>query len=127
LNVATPERRKIYALGVLAAIAFVAALLEAAVTGHVDPFSKFGLAETFVSLLPIYYWYYVDKAQRQFHASPVLNVGVVALAVIAIPVYFIRSRGWKRGGISIAWAIGVLAMLFGLEYIGEAIGTAITS
>ena len=118
---------KVYALAVLAVISLVGPVLEAAVTGRIEPFSKFGLAETFLSIAPIYWWYYVDKEQRQFRAGPVLNVGVVALAIIALPVYFIRSRGWKRGSVSIVWAIGVLAGTFVLEWLGERIGTAIAS
>ena len=118
---------KVYALAILAVISLVGPVLEAAVTGRVEPFSKFGLAETFLSIAPIYWWYYVDKEQRRFRAGPVLNVGVVALAIIALPVYFIRSRGWKRGSVSIVWAVGVLAVTFVLEWLGERIGTAIAS
>src|SRR5258708_14796242 len=108
---------KVYALAILAVISLVGPVLEAAVTGRVEPFSKFGLAETFLSIAPIYWWYYVDKEQRRFRAGPVLNVGVVALAIIALPVYFIRSRGWKRGSVSIVWAIGVLAGAFFFEWL----------
>jgi len=118
---------KVYALAILAVISLVGPVVEAAVTGRVEPFSKFGLAETLLSIAPIYWWYYVDKEQRQFRAGPVLNVGVVALAIIALPVYFIRSRGWKRGSVSIVWAVGVLAVTFVLEWLGERIGTAIAS
>jgi hypothetical protein len=118
---------KIYALAILAVISLLGPVLEMAVTGRVEPFSNFDLAETFLSLAPIYWWYYVDKEQRQFRAGPLLNVGVIAMTIIALPIYFIRSRGWKRGSLSTAMAAGVLAATFGLEWLGETIGTAIAS
>ena len=116
---------KAYALALLAAISLLSPVLEAVATGRVEPFGNFALAEAFVSIAPIYWWYYLDKQERGFRAGPLLNAGVVALAVVALPVYFIRSRGWKRGGVSTAIAAGVLAATFGLGWLGEAIGTAI--
>ena len=118
---------KIYALAILAIISLLGPLLEMVVTGRVESLSNFDLAETFLSLAPIYWWYYVDKEQRQFRAGPLLNVGVIAMTIIALPIYFIRSRGWKRGGLSTAMAAGVLAVISGLEWLGETIGTAIAS
>ena len=102
-------------------------LLEIAVTGRSEPLGGFALADTIVSLAAIYWWYYADKAQRQYRAGPLLNVGVIAAAIIALPIYFIRSRGWKRGGLATGVAAALLAATFGLEWLGEAIGTAIAS
>jgi hypothetical protein len=118
---------KVYALAILAVISLLSPILEVAITGRIEPFGKFALAETFLSIAPIYWWYYVDKEQRQFRAGPVLNVGVIGLTIIALPIYFIRSRGWKHGGLSILMAAGVLAGTFGLGWLGETIGTAIAS
>jgi riboflavin transporter FmnP len=118
---------KIVALAILAAISLLGPVLEMVVTGRVEPFSNFDLVETFLSLAPIYWWYYLDKEQRQFRAGPLLNAGVIALTIIALPVYFIRSRGWKRGSLSTAMAAGVLAATFGLGWLGETIGAAIAS
>lgn len=118
---------KVYALVILAVISLLSPVLEIAVTGRIESFSKFALAETFLSIAPIYWWYYVDKEQRRFRAGPIQNVGVIGLALIALPIYFIRSRGWKHGSLSIAMAAGVLAGTFGLGWLGEAIGTAIAS
>ena len=117
---------KSYALATLAAISLLSPIVEAAVTGRIEPFSTFALVGAFLSIAPIYWWYYVDKEQRQFRAGAILNVGVIGLAIIALPIYFIRSRGWKRGSLSAAMAAGVLLGTFGLEWLGEAIGTAIT-
>jgi protein-S-isoprenylcysteine O-methyltransferase Ste14 len=69
----------------------------------------------------------VDKQQRNYQAGPLMNAGVVALTILALPVYFIRSRGWKRGAIATAVAALVLAITFALGELGEQIGAAGTS
>ena len=42
-------------------------------------------------------WYRIDSQQIGYRRSPWLNVGVVALALVALPYYFFRTRGAKRG------------------------------
>jgi hypothetical protein len=118
---------KAYALALLAAISLLGPLVEVLATGKIEPYSRFEMAEIFLSIAPIYWWYYVDKAQMNFRAGPIQNAGVIALAIVALPVYFIRSRGWKRGGLYILMMAGVLAVSLGLEELGEGIGTAIAS
>ena len=119
------NRRKRYALALLAAIALVAPIVETLMTGRVEPFSKFDLGGSFLSLLPVYWWYHLDKDQTGYRAGRLLNVGVAALAIVALPVYFVRSRGWKRGGIISLYALGVLGVLYLLEKLGEFIGEAV--
>ena len=119
------NRRKRYALALLAAITLVAPIIEALMTGRVEPFSKFDLGGSFVSLLPIYWWYHLDKDETGYRAGRFLNVGVAALVIVALPVYFVRSRGWKRGGVISLYALGVLGVLYLLETLGEVIGEAI--
>jgi hypothetical protein len=110
---------------VLAAITLLTPIVETLVTGRVEPFSNFDLGGSFLSLLPIYWWYHHDKDETGYRAGPLLNVGVAALAVVALPVYFVRSRGWKRGGVICLYALGVLGVLYLLETLGELIGEAI--
>jgi len=119
------NRRKRYALALLAAITLVTPIVETLMTGRVEPFSKFDLGGSFLSLLPIYWWYHLDKDQTGYRAGRLLNVGVAALAIVALPVYFVRSRGWKRGGLIGLYALGVLGVLYLLEALGEVIGEAI--
>jgi hypothetical protein len=40
-------------------------------------------------------------------------------------VYFVRSRGWKRGSLIGLYALGVLGILYLLETLGEVVGEAI--
>lgn len=118
---------KTCALALLAAISLLGPLVEVLVTGKIEPYSKFEMAEVFLSIAPIYWWYYVDKAQMDFRAGPIQNAGVIAVAIVALPVYFIRSRGWKRGGLYVLMMAGAFAVSLGLEELGEAIGTAIAT
>ena len=119
------SKLKRYALGLLAGITLVTPVIETLMTGHVEPFSNYDLGGSFLSLLPIYWWYHLDKGETGYRAGPLLNVGVAALAVVALPVYFVRSRGWKRGGVICLYALGVLGVLYLLETLGEFIGEAI--
>jgi hypothetical protein len=51
-----------------------------------------------------------------------MNGGMLALTIAAMPVYLIRTRGWKRGGIAIAWAAALFGVLLALEEAGEWLG-----
>src|SRR4030081_1257953 len=115
-----PSKRS--ALALLAAITLVTPIVETLVTGRVEPFSNFDLAGSFLSLLPIYWWYHLDKDETGYRAGPLLNVGVAALAIVALPVYFVRSRGWKRGGVISLYALGILGVLSLLAPLGGFIG-----
>jgi hypothetical protein len=118
-------RPKPLALVILAAISLLAPMIERIVTGAVDPLSGFGLAETALSLVVLFWWYHVDKAEHGYQAGKLMNAGVLVLAVIALPVYFIRSRGWKRGTRTIALALLFLAATFVLGEAGEWLGNAL--
>ena len=51
-----------------------------------------------------------------------MNVGVILLAVVALPVYFVRSRGWKGGVIATVLAAAVFGVTLALGEAGEWIG-----
>jgi hypothetical protein len=120
-------KAKALALAILAAISLVAPIVERAATGAVDPLSGYGLAETALSLIVLFWWYHLDKAQHHYQAGKLMNAGVLVLAVIALPVYFIRSRGWKRGARAIAVALLFLAATFALGEAGEWLGARLAS
>ena len=116
---------KLLALAILAALTLLSPIVETLMTGRVESFSAYDLAGSFASLLPIYWWYHLDKEQTGYQAGPLMNVGVAGLAVVALPVYFIRSRGWKRGAVTIAAALAVAAVLYLIEWLGETAGSAL--
>ena len=114
------------ALALLAVISLVMPLLEMLLTGRVEELGKFALLQNLLSIPPIFWWYHADKADKGYRAGPLMNAGVVALAIVALPIYFIRSRGWKRGAISIVKGAGVVAGVTLLGMLGESIGKALS-
>ena len=119
------KRAKLYALVALAVISLLMPVIETLRTGGVETFSAYGMVETFLSIPPIYWWYYVDKQEQGYQSGPLMNVGIVALAVIVFPIYFIRSRGWRRGGLAIVKAGVFVGAIYLVELAGEAIGKAL--
>jgi hypothetical protein len=107
---------------VLGALSLLAPVVEIAATGGVDELGPWAIGEALVSLVPVFWWYHLDKAERGYRAGPLLNGGMLALTIVALPVYLIRSRGWKRGGIAIAWAAAIFGVLLALEEAGEWLG-----
>ena len=120
-------RVRVWALAILAAVSLVVPLLEVMLTGKAEELGTYALAQNLLSIPPIFWWYHVDKAEKGYRAGPLMNVGVVALAVLALPVYFIRSRGWKRGSVSIVKGIVVVAAITLLGMLGEWLGKAFAS
>src|SRR5881394_4283185 len=116
------RRPKPLALTLLALISFIAPLAERWATGRVDPFSTYGLAEMALSLVILFWWYHLDKAEHDYQAGKLMNAGVLVLAVVALPVYFIRSRGWQRGARTTALALLFLGMTLALAEAGEWLG-----
>lgn len=87
---------------VLIALAFLSLL-----TGVVDQYfypnhelPPTAIAFMMVAVFLIFLWYRLDTAQTGYKRSPWLNVAVVGLNIVALPYYFFRSRGAKRGFIA---------------------------
>ena len=114
---------KTLALVLLAALSFASPLVEMLVTGRVELLSSFGLVETLASIVLLFWWYHLDKAEHGYAAGRLMNAAVLVLAVIALPIYFVRTRGWKRGGVTIALAGAFLLITVVLGEAGEALGT----
>ena len=120
-------RPKTVALMVLAVLSFASPALERAITGRVELLSNFGLGETLLSLIVLFCWFHLDKAEHDYRAGKLMNAGVLLLAAVALPIYLIRSRGWKRGAMAIGVALLFLAGTLVLAELGERLGAALTS
>lgn len=97
-------------------------MLEVLITGKVKPFNKWALIETALYAITVYWWYYLDKRERSIRTGAVQNIGVAALAIIALPIYFFRSRGFKGGVIASLLFLGLVIGCGVLALIGEEIG-----
>ena len=118
------SRQKVTALALLAAITLLSPVVEGLMTGRVEDYSAYDIGGALVSLLPLYWWYHLDKAEHRYRAGPFMNVGLAAAAMVALPIYFIRSRGWRRGGIAIALAAAFAGGLYLIEWLGGWLGEA---
>ena len=93
--------------------------------GQLMPASDLWLMPLFVFL--IFAWYRLDSEKRGYPRTKWLNIAIVAIALLALPYYLIRSRGWKRGLVAtaimllylvisgIAGAAGQYAVYYGLQ------------
>ena len=120
-------RPKLLALGILALLSLLSPIVETIATGRVEAFGTFGMVETVVSLVVLFWWYHLDKQERNYPAGPLMNGAVLALAIIALPVYFIRSRGWKKGALAIALALAFVGATLVLSELGEKLGEILAS
>ena len=91
-------------------------------TGRVEAFGSFAMSETFVAIALVFWWYHVDKRSRGYRAGPLMDGGVIAAAVIALPIYFVRSRGWKGGTLATLAALAICVLTLGLGSVGEWLG-----
>jgi hypothetical protein len=115
----TPKRAALLALALLS---FAGPLVERWVTGEVEPFGRYELAVTLISIPFLFWWYHVDKREHGYQAGPLMNGGVLALAIVALPIYFIRSRGWQRGMVTTLLAAAFFGLTLVLGELGERVG-----
>ena len=118
---------KLHPIAMLLTVAFLLPLGETIIRGKVEPFGKFSLIQAVLMAISIYWWYFLDKAERHFRAGAIQNIGVAVLSIVALPVYFIRSRGWRHGALASAVGFGVLLVAEVLSYLGELAGHRIGS
>ncbi|KAF1714463.1 hypothetical protein CSC71_03565 [Pseudoxanthomonas sangjuensis] len=75
-------------------------LAAGALAQHFYPYAERSPIDIGVAILGailIFAWYRLDAAQLGFRRRPLLNVAVIAVAILGLPYYFFRSRGFKRG------------------------------
>ena len=88
--------KKNIVLLVLAILAFI----NGATTQYLEPgvvFPKTDMWFMFAGIFFIYMWYYIDSEQVKYKRGALLNIAIVALGAVALPYYFFRSRGFKKG------------------------------
>ena len=113
---------KTIALALLALVSFLGPFLETLITGRVEPYGTWEIAETVLALVLVFWWYHADKGERGYRAGPLMNGGMLLVMALAMPIYLIRSRGWKQGAIAVAVAVAVFVVLLGLGEAGEWLG-----
>jgi len=56
-------------------------------------------------------WVYYDSADRNYYRSSSMNIGVVALPVVFVPVYLVKSRPAGTRLKALGW-FGIVAFLY---------------
>ena len=120
-------KSKTLSLLLMAALSFASPFVEMLATGRVEMMSGYGLAETVGSVVLLFWWYHVDKAEHGYANAYVMNAGMLIMAVIALPIYFVRTRGWRRGSRATALAMAFLALTLVLGEAGEWLGTRLAA
>ena len=62
-------------------------------------------------------WFLKDCQQRSYAKSKLLSIGVLALAILALPYYFFHTRGLREGAKSTLW---YLLVVVGSMFLGAA-------
>ena len=76
--------------------------------------------------LIIFTWYYHDSNQRSYQRSALLNIGVVTLAIVAIPYYLIRTRERGQKSKAILHLAGFFVLIILSSVVGAIIGSLIS-
>jgi len=91
-------------------------------TGHLNVEREWKIAEQLLLAVFVFWWYHNDKTQRQFRTGAFQNIAVVALALVAVPVYLFRSRGAKRGLSAFVLFLAFVVTMLGALILGGAVG-----
>lgn len=75
-----------------------------------------------IMALLMFVWYRLDSQQVGYRRSPWLDIGVVGIAIVAIPYYFIRSPGAKKGIV----CTGLLLLMYGASVLLTMFGSYVT-
>lgn len=76
---------------------------------------------TLLGALLIFSWYHLDSTRAGYRRSKVLNIAVILIAIIALPYYFFRSRGAKRGLVATGLFLLTLLGFVLLSFVGQLI------
>ena len=63
-----------------------------------------------VGALLVFMWYHYDTQELMYRRSAVLNIMVVGITILALPYYFFRSRGLKKGALFTLYFIVAFAV-----------------
>jgi hypothetical protein len=107
-------------LGMLLALVLFAALIDARVP-HRGAVPAWALAHSLIFSFLCFSWYRLDSEHRQYRRTFLLNIGVIALAPVAIPCYVVRSRPAGQKGRGLLRLGGFVLLLIAASVCGALI------
>ena len=102
-------------------VVFIMSFMNTTLTGHLSAPMPWKAIEQLTLACCIYGWYHIDKVQRQYPAGALLNIAVVALSIVAVPIYLFRSRGAKQGAKSFILFLVFLGAMLAALILGGAV------
>ena len=88
-------------------------------TGASEAFGRSDILFSVIATLLVFAWYRFDSDERSYRRTPFLSVAVVALAVLALPYYFFKSRGFARGSVAVCLFIVCCGAYLVLQNAGQ--------
>lgn len=66
----------------------------------------------------VFWWYWADSTLRAYRRSPLLNVAVVGIGILAVPYYLLRSREKGQRLLALAKMLGFIVLMVGALLVG---------
>lgn len=101
---------------------FIGGIFDFAVRDKPDVYSVYGLVITFMTIGIMFWWYQKDSNKYNYKRSIFLNIMMVAITIIALPYYLVRSRGLKMGALHIILFIILIALYVASSMLGVYVG-----
>jgi hypothetical protein len=105
---------------VLIAIAALS-LITGAAMQYLQPgqhYGPIGIGSMLLQAFLLFVWFHLDAERLQYKTGFLLKVAVIGLALVAIPYYLFRSRGWRRGLVTTLGFFVLIILTLALEYAG---------
>ena len=104
-------------------------LVAGGVTSLFDPYFEitdyyeiYYASTTILILGLIFAWYHVDSDNEGYQRSIWMNVFILAIAIVAIPVYLFVSRGVRRGISAVGYLLLYMLVLLMIIFVGFSVG-----
>jgi hypothetical protein len=111
----------VLSLGFLS-VPFIGGLFDFAFHNSLNTYEVYMLALTLGSMFILFIWYRQDSNHIGYKRITLLNIMVIGFTIIALPYYFFKSRGLKKGIFYSLLFILLLASYFAASIIGLYIG-----
>ena len=122
--------KTVHILALLVAVTAVAGVVDAHdMALHVQS-NGWAVLSTLIFSYLSFYWYRLDSEARLYRRSRWLSVGVVMLAIVAVPYYLVRSRPAGQRGAALLRLVGFWLLMIaagvagGTVYLAFAPGVA---
>ena len=106
-------------LVLIASLGSVLAFLEA--RGIAEP-SVLQMGSTLAFSALTFWWFWLDSEAHAYKRSPFLNVGMIAIGLIAVPYYLLRSRPKGARLSALGKLLGFIFLLVGALIVGSMCG-----